>query len=192
MKKRLLALLLVVVMIASMIVLPAGAESVDFGSTPKTTCPHCGADWDSIEWKEFGYSAEAALEGTGILTGHYYVADDQKVKSAYTFGSHEGQTEDLAVDVCVDLQGCTIEASKADTRVLFVYNYSRLSIIDSVGGGQVIGTGKTGSGGTIYQAKNSRVDLYNGKLVNAQTDRTKNGGVVFVNTVQIAELLVKE
>ena len=36
------------------------------------------------------------------------------------------------------------------------------------------------------------VGLYSGKLVNAQTDRTKNGGVVFVNTVQIAELLVKE
>ena len=70
MKKRLVAMFLVLAMIASVIVLPGNAQQSQFSVTPADTCPHCGVAWDALEWKAFGYSAEAALEGTGVLSGH--------------------------------------------------------------------------------------------------------------------------
>ena len=94
MKKRMVSLILILAMMLSVIVVPGNAQNVDVSVTPTEKCPHCGADWDSLEWKEFGYSAEAALEGTGVLSGHYYAADDIKVNSPYTFGKEEGQTQE--------------------------------------------------------------------------------------------------
>ena len=183
--KRLFALLLTAAMILGMIVLPAAAQSAaqtGLEPTAQVTCPHCGIAWNDCNWQVLIIEEPDKT----IPSGHYYLDSDLNITTRYKVGTTDGQTADLAVDVCIDLRGFNITQTEANKRAFYVYNYSRLSIMDSVGGGKVIGTGNSGSaggaGGTIYTCKNSRVDLYSGSLINEQTERTSSGGILYIST----------
>ena len=175
--KRLLALLLTAAMIMGMIVLPAAAVTVVTEDTQK--CPHCGTAWNDCNW-----SAWVVEDPTVTVPGgHYYLDADVNMTTVYKIGTREDQGAELAQDVCIDLRGYSMIQATDNRRAFYVYNYSRLSIMDTVGGGKVIGTGRTdtnGAGGTIYSCANAIVDLYSGTLVNAQKDKNKNGGVAYV------------
>ena len=176
MKKRLFSLLLIIALVLGMVVMPAGAEPVE----TYETCPHCGTPWDQCDWLELIVEEPDKT----IPSGHYYLAEDLNTVKRYMIGSSDGQSADLAVDVCLDLRGYKLEQTTANTRAFYVYNYSTFAILDSVGGGKIIGTGNStnagGAGGTIYTCADAQVHMYGGALVNAQKDRTKSGGVVYI------------
>ncbi len=181
MKKRLLALLLTVTMVMGMFVMPVAAESTGMEPTEPKTCPHCGVAWDKCNWQVLIIEEPDKT----IPDGHYYLTEDLNITTRYKVGTSDGQTADLAVDVCLDLRGFDMTQTTADCRAFYVYDYSTLSIMDSAGGGAITGTGATGSnaaGGTIYACKDATVNLYSGTLTNAQTDRTGSGGILFLNT----------
>ena len=181
--KRFLALLLTLALVMGMAIMPVtAAEEPEFAPTAQETCPHCGVAWDACNWQALLIEEYDVT----IPSGHYYLAEDMNTTSRCKIGTSDGQTADLAEDVCIDLRGFDVTQTETNKRVFYVYNYCRLSIMDSVGGGKVTGTGYTGTsggaGGTIYTCKNAQVDLYGGTLTNAQTDRTGSGGILFLNT----------
>jgi len=181
MKKRLLALLLTVAMVMGMLVMPVAAESTVAAPTEPTTCPHCGVAWDKCNWQVLIIEEPDKT----IPDGHYYLTEDLNITTRYKVGTSDGQTADLAVDVCLDLRGFDMTQTTADRRAFYVYNYSTLSIMDSVGGGAITGTGATGSnaaGGTIYACKDATVNLYSGTLTHKGAAKTKDGGILYFNS----------
>lgn len=181
--KRFLAFLLTAALVMGMAVMPAfAAEEPALEPMAQDVCPHCGVEWDKCNWMVLIIEEPDQT----IPSGHYYLDSDISITTRYKVGTTDGQTADLAEDVCIDLRGFDIVQTLSNKRAFYVYNYSRLSLMDSVGGGKVVGTGKTGTsggaGGTIYTCKNAQVDLYSGTLVNAQKDRTGSGSVLYINT----------
>lgn len=172
MKKRLFAMLLAVSMVMGMVVVPAAAETTQ---QSYEVCPHCNTAWDLCNWQELIVENPSET----IPSGHYYLAEDLNTVERYQLGTSNGQTADLAVDVCLDLRGHTLEQTTANSRAFVLYDYSTFAILDSEGGGQVIGTYLAG-GGVVYQYPNTRFDLYGGTLINTQTKRTGDGGVVYI------------
>lgn len=175
MKNRILAMLLTLAMVMGMVVAPAAA--LDVVTEAPEVCPHCEIPYDECNWQALIVEEPDVT----IPSGHYYLDEDLNTVECYKIGTTGGQAAEFAVDVCLDLRGNTLEQTTENTRAFYVYDYSTFTIMDTVGGGQIIGTGKTGSGGTIYACANSQVDLYSGTLVNAQKERTKNGGIAFVS-----------
>ena len=182
--KRLLAFFMTTAILLGMLVMPAAAQETVTGLEPaKTdTCPHCGVAWDKCNWQALLIEEYDVT----IPSGHYYLAEDMNTTSRCKIGTTDGQTADLAEDVCIDLRGFDITQTSDNKRAFYVYNYCRLSIMDSVGGGKVTGTGYKdnagGAGGTIYTCKNGQVDLYSGTLTNTQKERTSSGGILYINT----------
>ena len=168
-------MLLTLAMVMGMVVAPAAA--LDVVTEAPEVCPHCNIPYEKCNWQALIVEEPDVT----IPSGHYYLDEDLNTVKRYKIGTSDDQSADLAVDVCLDLRGNTLEQTTANTRAFYVYDYSTFTIMDTVGGGQIIGTGKTGSGGTIHACANSRVDLYSGTLVNAQKERTKNGGIAFVS-----------
>ena len=181
MKKRLLALLLTVAMVMGMLMMPVAAESTGMEPTEPKTCPHCGVAWDKCNWQVLIIEEPDKT----IPDGHYYLTEDLNITTRYKVGTSDGQTADLAVDVCLDLRGFDMTQTTADRRAFYVYNYSTLSIMDSVGGGAITGTGATGSnaaGGTIYACKDATVNLYSGTLTHKGAAKTKDGGILYFSS----------
>ena len=178
--KRLFALFLTVAMILTMIVLPVTAQT-EKAETPKT-CPHCNTPWNACNW-----SAWVVEEpDSPVPSGHYYLSEDLNITTRYKIGTSDGQTEEYAEDVCLDLRGYDMIQTTADRRAFYVYNYSTLSVMDTEGGGRIVGTGATGNngaGGTIYACKNATVNLYSGTITHdGAAQKTKDGGVLYFNS----------
>ena len=181
MKKRLFSLFLAVAMVLGMLVIPTSATQAGLEPTPQDTCPHCGVAWDACNWQVLIIEEPDKT----IPSGHYYLDSDLDITTRYKVGTSDGQTAELAEDVCLDLRGFTMTQSTDNRRAFYVYNYSTLSLMDSVGGGKLIGTGSTGSngaGGTIYACNNATVNLYSGTISHKGAAKTKDGGVLYLNS----------
>ena len=178
--KRFLSLLLTAAMVVGMVVLPTAAQT-EKKEIPET-CPHCGTPWDACNW-----SAWVVEEpDQPVPSGHYYLSEDLNITTRYKMGTSDGQTEEYAVDVCLDLRGHDMIQTTADRRAIYIYNYSTFSVMDTEGGGRIVGTGATGSnaaGGTIYACRDGSFNLYSGTITHdGAAQKTKDGGVLYFNT----------
>ncbi|MBR4864513.1 MAG: DUF4886 domain-containing protein [Oscillospiraceae bacterium] len=171
--KRFFSFLLVVAMVMGMIVLPASAEEVV--ETPKV-CPHCNTAWDACNWTPW----VAEDTENSVLSGHYYLDEELDMTARYKIGTAKGQGQELAVDVCIDLRGYSMTQTTSNTRAFYVFDHCTFAVMDTVGGGQIVGTARGDDGGTIYVRTNGVLQLHSGALVNAQKNRLRDGGVIFV------------
>lgn len=141
--------------------------------TDRSVCPHCEKTSDEIVWQPWTFDS-----GKSVPSGHYYLTGNVALSGGQVkIGQTEQDTEDVAVDVVLDLNGFSL--TNDNRRCFYVYTYSSLSIMDSVGGGAISGGYATASGGVIYVCQNASLELYSGMLSAVQAT-TSNGGVVHV------------
>ena len=137
MKNRFIALILALCMVATLIVLPAGArESGENRTDPATLCPcGCGKTLDSVSWKPWNPNTDTPT------SGHYYL-DGNFIQNK--------QQEIMAGDrVVLDLRGNTI-TSKDYGRLLLVYG--RFHLLDTVGGGRFMSKTSGGAYGMLLKS----------------------------------------
>lgn len=172
--RRMLLVLLMILVLASLIVLPAFAGSDT--ATAEELCPHCEKSLKSIEWEPF----EPFSVDNPAYSGHFYLTEDTDITAMCGLGAEDGQGQEYAVDVCLDLQGFDLVRITNNTRAIYVYDYSSFSLIDTIGGGR-LSANSTVIGGTVYVANEGQFHLYGGTVVNTttSTSRTANGGVIY-------------
>ena len=125
------------------------------------TCEHCG---QVVTWEAWD----------GVATdGHFYMNESLTLDERVTFDTGA---------LVLDLNGKTLSCSKADK--IFSVTSATLVIMDRVGGGQVIGSGVSGSsnmnGAVIYLSK-ATFELYGGTLRhNYGSGVAYRGGVLYV------------
>ena len=127
---------------------------------PGAACPHCGVDATTITWTPWAGEAIDA-------SGHYKVEGPVNITTGEIL-------IDGAIDVAIDLMGNTVTA-KSDARAFNVSGTgSKLSILDSVGGGQVVGG--TFEHGATVRAYNATFNLYGGTLTGGNGNGTGTSG----------------
>ena len=141
--KRLLSMLLTAAIIMGMLAAPASALTTV--TEVAAVCPHCNTPWDDCNWTPW------VTEDTKntVPSGHYYLDEDLDIINRFLIGTTKGQSADLAEDVCIDLRGHSMVQTTSNTRAIYVFDHSTLAIMDTVGGGQIVGTGRGDAGGTI-------------------------------------------
>lgn len=130
-------------------------------------CDHCD---QVVYWNPYTGSMAS-------YNGHYYLASDRLTTSSQNIGSTARDFE-----VVLDLNGHTWE--RLAGRVIRVYRNETLTIMDSVGGGKLVGNGHEWLGGVIYINEGATLNLYSGTL--ALTDNEEvhpsRGGVVYMTS----------
>ena len=182
--KRVLSVLLAMALVLSLAVFPVSAEPAaeeklqDLETVTSTvTCPHCNEPWDSCGWEAF----DTLDLDDPIPSGHYYLTEDTETAVMMGIGAYDGQSQQDATDVVLDLRGFTLKRGKANTRAAYVYDYSQFALMDSVGGGILSGNGDV-IGGAVYIAQSGQFHLYSGTVTNTSATHTKNGGVIYSTT----------
>jgi len=138
-------------------------------------CEHCKQEVEFLEWtfESGSYTRES---------GHFYLDKDESISANHRIGNSSKDTAADGVDVVIDLNGHNITSSGP---VFYVYPYSTLSIQDSVGTSVVTGVGTLrnsapADGGVFYvEGKNANLNIYAGTYTLADTDKVRNGGVIF-------------
>ena len=112
-------------------------------------CAHCG---ETVFWNPY--------MGGGITKadGHYYLVEDSIATGQTTVGS-----DDLDYEIVIDLNGKTL--TRSNGRALLVYKGDKLTVMDTVGGGEIRSTGTVGSnGGVALINGNAEFTLMSGTL----------------------------
>ena len=171
--KKICALLLAVMLLASLAVVPVSAEE----TTVNRRCDYCANEVDWTPWD----ADDASV--SDVATGHYYLTEDMPKSTQKIIKGR----------VCLDLNGFTLSATG---RALLSSGaqYSAgpvLNIYDSSsnGTGKVVSTGgsNNASGGTVTASSSGSsvgvVNLYSGTLQYVTTNKsiTTLGGVVGVS-----------
>ncbi|MBR4863324.1 MAG: DUF4886 domain-containing protein [Oscillospiraceae bacterium] len=173
MKQRLLAFLLALAMIASMLVMPASAETAEADVTAQTeTCPcGCGKTLDEITWRAWDSNSAPPTSGHYYLDGNY-VQDKQK--------------EIMSGDrVVLDLRGNTITSADYG-RLLLVYG--RFHLLDTVGGGRFMSKVSGGAfGGVVMVSTNETTDaifeLCSGTItIDEDNKGSRRGGLIHLSS----------
>ena len=139
--KRYLCALTAIVMLFSMMIFPVSAETtVDYA-----TCPHCGEAWDSCGWESF----DTLDLDEPVPSGHYYLTQDTETSVLTGIGAYDGQSQQDATDVVLDLRGYDLSRTSSNARAVYVYDYSVFSLMDSVGGGTLSGNGNVVGGNNV-------------------------------------------
>ena len=96
-------------------------------------CAHCG---ETVFWNPY--------MGGGITKadGHYYLVEDSITTAQTTVGSDETDYE-----IVIDLNGKVL--TRATGRAILVYKGDKLTVMDTVGGGEIRSTGTVGSNGGV-------------------------------------------
>ena len=123
-------------------------------------CPHC--DTYVTDWTE--WTAQASGSHSQTAGGHFYLSKDFKGMGG-RYGINSGSET-----VVLDLRGHTIEST--NNRAFFVSG-GTLAIMDSVGGGTLIGA-RDGDG-NLYVASGARIDMYGGTAKTSRTSVTSSG-----------------
>ena len=175
MKKRLLSMLLMLAIMATMVVVPVSAAeevATEVSTTPVDGgCPcGCGQKLEDITWKPWNVNAEG-----DPTAGHYYLDGDYV---------QDGQKQIMAGDrVVLDLRGNTI-TSKSYSRLLLVYG--RMHVMDTVGGGRFMSkTSGAAFGGVVMVSTNevndSVFELCSGIITRDDDNKgSRNGGLVYL------------
>lgn len=132
-------------------------------------CKHCDKEVTWLPWtQDLGTSSNPVN-----ADAHYYLTQDLPISSNLRFGNNSDITKP---DVVIDLRGHTISSSSV--RIFYLRQYAKLSIVDSVGGGEVIG-GTTATGGAVYLEKYAEFTLYGGAVSSTDTTTAKKGGTIY-------------
>lgn len=159
-------------------------------------CPHCG---EAVVWKEFSLTdslvqnclldsatdEDSTCTGRHIASGHYYLPASMTGVAQHYVGAYLSSSGTLQTnDVVIDLNGCDVT-----TIGRFFYlrpkdadgNANYLSLMDSVGGGAVTGSGASNQGGGVIYNEGSVLNIFGGKYVYTPsgTRNVTNGGVVY-------------
>ena len=107
-------------------------------------------------------------------TGHWYLTADMTSYVQYTFA-----TKGKDYTVCIDLNGHTL-TRPAPARMFRVAEGETVNLMDSVGGGKIVGGGGTNfAGGMILMSAGGKFNMYGGTLEIVESEqRTDNGGMV--------------
>lgn len=112
-------------------------------------CEHCG---ETVFWNPWMGGSPAKGDG------HYYLVEDTVTTAQTTVGSDE-----LDYEVVIDLNGKTLTREKG--RGLLVYKGDKLTILDSVGGGEIRAAGSSaGNGGVLMVSGEAQFTLMSGTL----------------------------
>lgn len=131
-------------------------------------CEHCDQE---VFWHPW------AGESWDGMDCHYYVCGDLKLTKQTNIGNDSKEYE-----IVLDLNGKTVEVNGA--RAFLVFRGDDMSILDSVGGGEIKGTGtEGGNGGTILLGGESTLNLYGGTLSFIDSDiHVFKGAVLYADT----------
>ena len=162
MKKRILSCLLVVALVASVLVAPVRAAEDRLCSCG------CGEQISKIQWQPWIFT-----EGNAE-TGHYYLD-----------GNYASQTDTITVpafkSVCLDLRG-----NVYDTENIRMFSLEgALSVMDSVGTGMILTTGKNGTAaGFAYVSSVGELNIYGGtvRFVPREDVVIPAGGLIYVRS----------
>ena len=162
-------------------------------------CPHCG---EAVAWQEFSLTdslvqnclqdsasdTDPACTGRHIASGHYYLPATMTGLSQYYVGAYLSGSGTLRTDdVVIDLNGYDVTATGR-----FAYlrpkdadgNINKLSLLDSVGGGAVTGSGANNQGGGVIYNEGGNLTIYGGKYVYKPVSgrNIAGGGVIIAGT----------
>ncbi len=129
-------------------------------------CEHCKQEVKWLPW------AGGSWDG---YDAHYYLAGDVQYSGQSNIGNN---TKDY--EIVLDLNGCKYEA--IGSRGFLIRYNDQLTIIDSVGGGSLAGTGiNGGNGGTFMLSGNGILNLYSGTLtfVDHEAISIRSGSVIY-------------
>ena len=175
MKKRMISLLLVLAIFASLVVVPVSAETpaaaVASTTDAEGLCPcGCGKTLDAVTWQPWNVN-----EAGAPTAGHYYLDGDYV---------QDGQFEIMAGDsVVLDLRGFTI-TTKSYSRLLLVYG--RFHLLDTVGGGRFMAKVSGGAYGGVVMLSTNEVndalfELCSGTITIDDTNKgSRRGGLIQV------------
>ncbi len=177
MKKRIVALLLIVAALASMIVVPANANesaeaAVDNVTVLSQVCPcGCNQTLEAVTWQPWDVNGI-----DGPPSGHYYLESDY---------IQDGQKQIMAGDhVVLDLRGHTI-TSKSYSRLLLIYG--QMHVLDTVGGGRFMSKTSGGAFGGVVMVSTNEVNdtlfaLHSGTVTqDADNKGSRRGGLIHIS-----------
>lgn len=130
-------------------------------------CEHCGTE---VLWNPWTGGSFVPADG------HYYLNAD----CTYSYSQSPIGSSSVDYEIVLDLNGKTFTAD--GKRAFLVYQGETLTIMDSVGGGKICGTGLDKAvGGLIMVDPNSMLNLLSGtlELLDAE-NKVRDGGVVAV------------
>lgn len=181
MKKRLLAALLVIAMMASMIVMPAYATEPN-PQTQVGYCQHCKQVIPEDQWIPWN------PDNKDPYSGHYYLAEDT---SSQTEQITIGLNDDLLRHtVCLDLRGRSYTVK--GFRPFLITGI--FSIMDSVGGGEIAVTGQTSNANGAFcqmykktgvaDGSSGELNIYSGTLrrINTEAQVVAKGGLIYLSS----------
>ena len=183
MKKRLFSAFLVLCMVAALVVVPVQAtEEIEQTQTTAQVgyCQHCKQQIPEEQWLPWDTT------NTGPRTGHYYLAND--------IADQEKQItinldDDLCRNkICLDLRGRSYTVT--GLRPFLIYGI--FSIMDSVGGAEIVVTGANNANGAFCQMgkKDGCIDgagelnVYGGTIRRVSDDdyTVAYGGLIYIAT----------
>lgn len=132
-------------------------------------CEHCDKD---VLWEPYSQTFYET-------DGHYYIPADMTSWAQKRVGHAELKEGQEQFEIVLDLNGKTVTAK---SRLALVY--SKLTILDTVGGGKVIGeNAANGNGGVIMVTGGGQLDIRGGELTLAETAGcAKEGGVLYAGS----------
>ena len=115
--------------------------------------------------------------------GHYYLSTDvTRVRTLYIYSS----TRDF--ETVLDLNGHTLYNTAG--QAIYVYKNDVLNILDSVGGGKIMGSQTGGNGGVMRVSSNATINMYAGTVTMPDDESVKpaSGGCLYVNDYGVFNL----
>ena len=147
-----------------------GALKVAQGTTG--FCPHCWESGEQATWTEFDNSTPAT---NVTIEGAHHVYLTEATARTRLLSINAG------ADYAIDTAGKTLTT----TGYKFANLYGKLSIMDSVGGGMITGTGHNGAnGGVIMGGATAEFHMYSGTLSRTvksgeEAKRIYDGGILY-------------
>jgi len=158
---------LILILVMS-VILAAGIFAVSAESQDAVYCERCNKYIPESEWMEW-----TATGGDVNKEGHYYLAD--------TFTTQESTVNIPALKfICLDLRGNTWVTEDIQTLTVS----GDLSILDTVGGGRILTTGKNGvAGGFAYVGRAGALNLFGGTVQFVPKDgiAISTGGLIVID-----------
>lgn len=179
MKKRILSLLLVVAMLATMIVMPAYAaapNAADYNNTPDTCPCGCGKAWSEITWTDMPAGTNITSSYFASTSGHYRLTGDR------TYGRNaSGAFRVNSADVVAvfDFNGYTISATGTlgSERIFNIEkSTSTLHIVDTSANSTGKAISSVSGGYPVYNS--GKLEIHGGHFSITKTTTSK-GGIIY-------------
>ena len=159
-----IAVLVLLVVMLGCLVISAGAAT-----TRTAYCEHCKA---TVAWEPMQFNHLTIPEGATTVHKHYYLTEDR----AFDAAINDAITISPRATMCLDLNGYTWECNNRAFTINSTVTTSSgaangvggtLNLMDSVGGGQIIGHSDADlsgneSGGVFYVRAGSTLNIYGG------------------------------